>query len=180
MDQVPLGVVSTASGEAANAALAPPSARAEVTRTLEAIGAALRAVEDPEYPGVSVSDMGMVGKVRLDGDRALIELIPTFSGCPALSLIVADIERAVGSLEGVAAVTVQRSNAAWTPARLNHRARSRLAEEFKVAVADASGRAVCPRCSADALDQQSLFGPARCRAVMRCSQCNEIVEMLRA
>ncbi len=141
---------------------------------------ALRAVDDPEYPGVSVIDMGMIGGVEVAGGRATVELITTFSGCPALAVISAEIGRAVEQLEGIDAVEVRRSPEAWDTSRLSRHARTVMASDFTVSVAVPGKPSECPRCGAAALVEQSPFGPARCRAIHRCAACNEIVEVLRA
>ena len=141
---------------------------------------ALRAVHDPEYPGVSVVDMGMIGRVEVTGDRAAVELITTFSGCPALDMISSDIAAAVGALDGVTGVDVWPSTEAWDTSRLSEHARAVMASDFTVAAAAPGRPAECPRCGAEALVEQSPFGPARCRAVHRCGACHEVVEVLRA
>ena len=150
-----------------------------VVGTAEVIDA-LRAVDDPEYPGVSVVDMGMIGAVELVGGRAGVELITTFSGCPALDVISADIAAAVGALDGVTGVEVRPSAEAWDTSRLSQHARAVMAGDFTVAVAAPGRPTECPRCGAAALVEQSPFGPARCRAVHRCGTCREVVEVLRA
>ena len=141
---------------------------------------ALRAVDDPEYPGVSVVDMGMIGTIELADGRAVIELITTFSGCPALEVISSEIARAVGAVEGITDVDVRHSAEPWDTSRLSEHARAAMARDFTVAVAVVGKPAECPRCGAAALVEQSPFGPARCRAVHRCTACNEVVELLRA
>ena len=141
---------------------------------------ALRGVDDPEYPGVSVVDMGMIGGVEVAAGRAAVELITTFSGCPAHDVISDEIAGAVGALDGITDVEVRRSAEAWDISRLSEHARAVMASDFTVAVAIPGRPAECPRCGAAALVEQSPFGPARCRAVHRCAACNEIVEVLRA
>ena len=147
---------------------------------LAAVIDALRAVDDPEYPGVSVVDMGMIGAVELAGGQAAVELITTFSGCPALDVISSEIVQAVEALDGITDVDVRHSAEAWDTSRLSEHARAVMARDFTVAVAMVGKPAECPRCRAAALVEQSPFGPARCRAVHRCTACNEVVEVLRA
>ena len=141
---------------------------------------ALRGVDDPEYPGVSVIDMGMIGSVAVAAGRATVELIPTFSGCPALEVITTDITRIVGALEGIVDVDVHRSAEPWDTERLSEHARAVMARDFTVAVAVPGKPAECPRCGETALVEQSAFGATRCRAVHRCAACHEVVELLRA
>ena len=141
---------------------------------------ALRAVDDPEYPGVSVVDMGMIGAIEIAGGRVTIELITTFSGCPALDIISAEIAGATAALDSVTSVEVRRSTQAWDTSRLTEHARAVMARDFTVAVAVPGKPSECPRCGSAALVEQSPFGPARCRAVHRCTACREVVEVLRA
>lgn len=142
--------------------------------------AALRGVDDPTYRGVSVVDMGMIAAATVAGGRATVELITTFSGCPAHEVISADIARAVGALDGITGVEVLRSAQSWDTSRLSDHARSAMARDFTVAVALPGRPTECPRCREAALVEQSPFGPARCRAVYRCGACGEVVEVLRA
>ena len=141
---------------------------------------ALRTVDDPEYPGVSVVDMGMIVAAEVTDGRVKVELITTFSGCPALDVISSEIARAVGALDGVTEVKVRRSAEAWHTSRLSEHARTVMARDFTVAVSAPGKPMECPRCGETALVEQSPFGPARCRAVHRCGSCQEIVEVLRA
>ena len=141
---------------------------------------ALTGVDDPEYPGISVVDMGMIGGVELSGGTVIVDLITTFSGCPAHDVISADIARAVGALDGIDGVEVRRSAQPWDTSRLSDHAREVMARDFTVPVALPGRPTECPRCGEAALVEQSPFGPARCRAVHRCGACHEVVEVLRA
>ena len=140
---------------------------------------AIRSVDDPEYPGVSIVDLGLVEVVIVEGSTAAIGLIPTFSGCPALEMIRSDVDAAVRAVDGVDEVTVRwLTSPAWTPARLSERGRNALALEFTVAVQIGSAPPTCPLCGAPTVEQ-SMFGPSRCRSVHRCEACSETVEVMR-
>lgn len=155
-------------------------AATRVDSLIELVAAAVAGVDDPELPGISIVELGLVE--TLDVDRAghvAIGLIPTFSGCPALAAIRDDVARAVTAVPGVASVHVGfLPSPAWTIERVAERARRRLADSLGVAV-DVSGRSpACPRCGG-ATSQTSMFGPTRCRAVHRCTACGEVVEVMR-
>ena len=152
----------------------------EGQKRLNQVWAALGAVDDPEYPGVSIVDLGLVEHVRVDGAVVEVDLVPTFSGCPALSFIAEDVRTTVGALDGVADVAVTFvSSPAWTPERIAPAARRRIAENFGVGVQLGTKPVACPQCGAAALREQSLFGPVRCRSVHRCASCGEVVELIR-
>ena len=143
-----------------------------------AIWDALRAVDDPEYPGVSIVDLGLVERVCAEQGRVEIDLVPTFSGCPALEMIAADVRAAVGALADEVDVHFV-ATPAWTPERITESARRRLATDLSVAVATPIRPAQCPRCGADALIEESMFGSVRCRSIRRCRACGEAVETIR-
>ena len=54
----------------------------------DVIARAVAAVVDPELGGVTIGDLGLVHDVRIDeGGAVVVELLPTFLGCPALALM---------------------------------------------------------------------------------------------
>ena len=80
--------------------------------TPEAIHAALREVEDPEYP-ISIVDMGLVRGVELDGARAHVKLTYTSMGCPCQDLIKADVRERLLRLDGVDEVEIEEVFEEW-------------------------------------------------------------------
>lgn len=141
---------------------------------------AVASVDDPEYPGVSIVDLGLLESLTVTGGTAHIGLIPTFSGCPALAMIADDVAQAVTDVSGVEAVKVEwLSSPLWSVSRITPEVRDRLASEFTVAVRIGADAPACPRCG-EATIEQSLFGPSRCRSVNRCTACNEVVEVMRS
>jgi ring-1,2-phenylacetyl-CoA epoxidase subunit PaaD len=146
---------------------------------VEAVRAAVAAVDDPELPGVSIVELGLVEQLSADADGAVsIGLIPTFSGCPALSLIMERVRVAAAEVEGVRSVEVAFLAApVWSVDRISEIARDQLATGLTVAV-ERDERATCPRCGTETVER-SMFGPTRCRAVHRCPGCGEAIEVMR-
>ncbi len=142
--------------------------------------AALGTVDDPEYPGISIVELGLVSSVACEGATAHVGLIPTFSGCPALTVIAEDVTAAVSAVDGIDRVDVRWLSApTWTIDRVSPAARAALADRFTVAVRIGSGPVPCPRCG-NPTTERSIFGPSRCRAVHRCEHCTETIEVLRS
>ena len=52
-------------------------------------------VPDPEIPVISVTELGIVRDINWAGDTLEIAVTPTYSGCPATSVISMDIETAM-------------------------------------------------------------------------------------
>jgi ring-1,2-phenylacetyl-CoA epoxidase subunit PaaD len=146
---------------------------------LDVIRAAVSGVDDPEMPGVSIVDLGLLETVEwgAQGD-VVIGLVPTFSGCPALGVIAEDVRRAVACVEGVTTVAVEFLRApAWSVDRVSRLGQDALRAHLGVAVAR-DGVAICPRCGT-VTQERSLFGPTRCRAIHACPGCGDAVEVMR-
>ncbi len=74
----------------------------------ERVLAAVTSVDDPEYPGISIVDLGLLETIDVSADGAVgVGLIPTFSGCPALGMIADDVRVVVGDIAGVGSVAVE-------------------------------------------------------------------------
>lgn len=104
---------------------------------LEAVRAAAASVPDPELPPVTLGQLGMVHDVRLEGDRIVVELLPTFSGCPATEMMGRDVKAAiVERVEGVPdtdGILVRwLFEPMWTTERITQEGRARL-KEFGIA-----------------------------------------------
>jgi metal-sulfur cluster biosynthetic enzyme len=72
---------------------------------------ALYEVEDPEMP-VSIVDLGLIYGVAVDGDHAMVQMTLTYTGCPARTMLLDDVEAAAASAEGVESVDVEL---VWSP-----------------------------------------------------------------
>jgi ring-1,2-phenylacetyl-CoA epoxidase subunit PaaD len=150
---------------------------------------ALQGVPDPEIPAVSVIEMGMIGGVHVDGGRARVVLLPTFTGCPAIAMIEQDVRRAVIGIDGVAAVDVETSfDPPWTSDRISAVGREKL-RDFGLAPPDAAPVlitqiglptiATCPFCGSSDTRSDSLFGPTPCRATYYCKACRNPFEQFK-
>lgn len=142
------------------------------------VSAAVASVADPEMPGVAITELGLVHCVTItDAGEVSVELMPTFSGCPALTMIRADVHDAVLCVDSISSVAVRFvDEPRWSTERISPVAEAALAR-LGVAV-ERDGIALCPRCGAETR-RRSLFGPTRCRAIHRCESCAEVVEVMR-
>ncbi len=49
------------------------------------------AVPDPEVPVLTIEDLGVLRAVELRGERVVVDITPTYSGCPAMDTIRDDV-----------------------------------------------------------------------------------------
>jgi ring-1,2-phenylacetyl-CoA epoxidase subunit PaaD len=159
----------------AGAATAPPP---DLLARLHGI---LAQVADPEIPVLSVLDLGVIRHLcfRVDG-RLEVGISPTYSGCPANSVIKADVLRALQAA-GFPAVAVDVLSPPWTSECLSEDARRKL-EAFGIAPPQsrrvagnlvAGAPAACPRCGSTSTARTSEFGSTPCKALYRCDACLE-------
>ena len=133
----------------------------------------LDAVPDPEIPVISLVDLGVIRDVAWQNDQLIVTVTPTYSGCPATSIINVDIETALRE-KGIEKLELRRQlSPVWTTDWLSDKGRERL-EEYGIAPPQpAGGPERCPRCGSTHLEKLSQFGSTPCKAQWRCSDCLE-------
>lgn len=150
-------------------------------------------VMDPEVPALSVVDLGIVRGVDVDADGAVtVSVTPTYSGCPAMDVIEADITAALRA-GGWPNVRVRRVySPAWTTEWLSASAREKLAAygiapparsaaaESLVILKRRETPVACPFCASTNTAMRSEFGSTACKSVMFCSSCQQPFELFKA
>ncbi len=133
----------------------------------------LDAVPDPEIPVISVVDLGIVRGVEWDGDTLEVAVTPTYSGCPATSVISMDITNALYE-RGVQNVRIKTQiSPPWTTDWLSEKGRAKLVDYGIAPPRAAGGPECCPRCKSPNVTRISQFGSTPCKAQWRCQECLE-------
>lgn len=168
-----------------------------MTVTESDVRAVIDTVPDPEMPPVTVGDLGMVVDVRVAPDRGgpgpahvEIDLVPTFSGCPATGMIRDDVTAAVRDLDGVGTVEVRFvGDVVWDPERITPRGRDRLRSfgiappgsgQTLVQISPPRQGVACPLCGSRDTMLDSPFGPTPCRSTSYCRACRNPFEAIKA
>ncbi|KZY02187.1 MULTISPECIES: 1,2-phenylacetyl-CoA epoxidase subunit PaaD [unclassified Sulfitobacter] len=133
----------------------------------------LSEVPDPEIPVISLTDLGIVRDVAWAGDTLEVTVTPTYSGCPATTIINLDIETALRE-RGVENIRLKRQlSPAWTTDWLTAEGREKL-ERYGIAPPrPAGGPEHCPLCKSPDVERISQFGSTPCKAQWRCRACLE-------
>ncbi len=156
--------------------------------TVEDIWQKLSTVYDPEIPGLSITDMGIVADVQLDATagEVVVKITPTFVGCPATALICSEIEQRLLQLPLRRVQVEVTYDPPWTTNRLSEKAREVLRRfgiapppvyegpEFPLELLQA--KVPCPYCGGTDTVLQSPFGPTLCRAIYYCNTCRQAFE----
>jgi ring-1,2-phenylacetyl-CoA epoxidase subunit PaaD len=157
--------------------------------TLEEYWNVLTRVLDPEVPVLSVVDLGIVRDIREESGRVVVDVTPTYSGCPAMGTIEDDI---VEALERAGARTVVVNTVlqpAWTTDWISADARERMRSYGIAPPTGAPALATelvplqrrvetvpCPRCNSVSTELRSEFGSTACKAIHYCRTCREPFE----
>lgn len=154
------------------------------TTTLSDAWATLRTISDPELPVLSIVDLGMVRSVRVEDTTVDVQITPTYSGCPALSVIALEIKVALAA-QGFQSVTVTEVLLpAWTTDWMTEAGKEALRQygiappvflhkRIEKILSEEKENIKCPRCDSQDTEQLSEFGATACKALWRCKTCRE-------
>jgi ring-1,2-phenylacetyl-CoA epoxidase subunit PaaD len=148
---------------------------------------ALGEIEDPEMPVISIVELGIVRDVKIDGDHAEVTLAPTFSGCPALSMITESVRHTVHAM-GFADVDVRLAfDPPWSTDCISETGRQKL-KRMGIAPPEIHGGDVltvlelpteCPYCGSRKTTRRNSFGTTPCRAIYFCNNCIQPFERVK-
>jgi len=139
-------------------------------------------VKDPEVPVLSIWDLGILRDVERDGDRVVVTITPTYSGCPAMNTITDDVIAALKA-SGYDDVEVKtKLSPAWSSEWMSPEGRRKLRNYGIAPPEDAEldedgltpdAHAQCPHCGSRNTRRISEFGSTACKALFQCNDCNE-------
>jgi ring-1,2-phenylacetyl-CoA epoxidase subunit PaaD len=141
----------------------------------------LEEVTDPEVPVLTITDLGIVRDVKLNGDEVEVIITPTYTGCPAMDMIAMNIKLALIE-NGYHKIKITFVLApAWTTDWMTKDGKRKL-KEYGIAPPHHSttrsdetpDRVVeCPQCNSTNTKLISEFGSTACKALYQCNDCKE-------
>lgn len=149
-------------------------------------------VTDPELPPLTLSDLGILRDVEVSPTgRVRVSITPTYSGCPAIAAMRADLLAAL-SEAGYTDVEIRTVlHPPWSTDWITESGRAKLREHGIAPPGPAPGRSAgpvplvlqplraaipCPRCGAPDAEEISEFGPTPCTSLWKCPACGEPFE----
>lgn len=139
-------------------------------------------VPDPEIPVLTLSDLGVVRAVRAENGTLVVDLSPTYIGCPAVLAIELAVEAELRK-SGFADVRINRVlSPAWSTDDITADGREKLRAygiapplraKGKAALLFADDVIACPRCASTSTRKVSEFGSTACKAHWKCEACGE-------
>src|SRR5688572_33309251 len=154
------------------------------TISKEMIRSILDTVMDPEVPVLSVTDLGIIRDILIEGDAVKVVITPTYTGCPAMDMISANIRMELLA-HGIKNIEIRQMLApAWTTDWMTEAGKQKL-KEYGIAPPNpkqqicrdelfAADEAVaCPLCNSFHTHRISEFGSTACKALYQCDDCKE-------
>jgi ring-1,2-phenylacetyl-CoA epoxidase subunit PaaD len=154
---------------------------------------AVAAVVDPEIRAITIEELGVLRDVSVDAatGRVVVTITPTYSGCPAMDVIHADILRALRAAGHPDAEVRIELHPAWSTDDISPAGRAKLAAAGIAPPGPAPRRGLparvslaltvrCPRCGSPETEEISPFGSTACKALWRCRACAEPFDHFKA
>lgn len=151
-------------------------------------------VLDPELPVLTLADLGVLREVREDSGHVVVTITPTYSGCPALDEMRADLRDRLAEA-GYTDVEVRTVlHPAWSTDWISEDGLRKLAEHgiapprrlgpraagpIPLTLDPPVRRVPCPRCGSARTTELSRFGSTACKALRRCEDCREPFEQVK-
>lgn len=154
-------------------------------KSIDEIWKILERIPDPEIPVISVVELGIIRALRMEEHKLIITITPTYSGCPAMSVISIDINNHMreNGINDFQIETVYQP--AWTTDWMSKEAKEKLRvygiappnEQIKhklnVLTGDHDEEVNCPHCGSADTSLTSQFGSTACKALYKCNNCLE-------
>lgn len=149
---------------------------------------------DPEIPTLTIEDLGILRSVDYSSrDEVVVTITPTYSGCPAMREIAADVTARLNRA-GFERVTVATQLApAWSTDWITPEGKRKLAA-VGIAPPSAAPRHAgpipltlgrrppspgCPRCGSLDTQLTAQFSATACKSLHRCNACGEPFEAVK-
>lgn len=165
------------------------------TTLAERARAVAETVTDPELPALTLADLGVLRNVEVDADgRVVVWITPTYSGCPAMDAIRADLRAALHQAGYPDAEVRTALHPPWSTDWITQEGRRKLAEAgiappgraprrgpgpVPVTIGLPVRHARCPRCGSERTEEISAFSATACKALRRCRVCKEPFEHMK-
>lgn len=158
-----------------------------MTPTKEEIFSILKEVKDPEIPVIDCIELGIIRNVEISGNSIVVDITPTYSGCPAMKEIENEVKDTL-MRHGFSNVEVNLVfSPAWTTDWISESGKQKL-KEYGIAppgkvledplipFPKKRSKTQCPYCNSISTELRSEFSSTACKALHYCNSCHQPFE----
>jgi ring-1,2-phenylacetyl-CoA epoxidase subunit PaaD len=159
--------------------------------TVESIFEILHEVKDPEIPVIDCIELGIIRNVKIIEDKVIVDITPTYSGCPAMKEIEDDVKATLHRHGFVNSQVNLVFSPAWTTDWITESGKQKL-KEYGIAppkkVSDEPQKLFqigkkntqCPFCNSMSTVLKSEFSSTACKALHYCNSCQQPFERFKS
>jgi len=151
--------------------------------TADGILEILSTVSDPEIPVISIYDLGIIRGIDVSGIKPVIAITPTYSGCPAMTMIEVEMRTALLAAGIIDFEIKTELFPPWTTDWISEEGLEKLRKygiappertsQSKLSLFGKEAEVTCPQCGSALTEIISRFGSTACKALYRCLECKE-------
>ena len=157
-----------------------------MNKSAENIFSLLKEISDPEIPVLNIVEMGIVQKVDFIDEEIIISITPTYSGCPAMKMIEAQI-KGILSDNNILNFNIKTIySPVWTTDWLSEETKKKL-ENYGISAPEKAKninalksfhlqKVHCPYCKSADTKLTSEFGSTACKSLHYCNECSQPFE----
>jgi ring-1,2-phenylacetyl-CoA epoxidase subunit PaaD len=145
----------------------------DINRKYPEIWEFLAEVPDPEIPIINLVELGVVRNVEKEGDKVIVTITPTYTGCPAKKLFE-DLIREKLIEKGFEDVQIDTTlSPAWNTDWLSEATKAKMMADGISPPTDDNKVVTCPNCKSTNTKIISKFGSTPCQSFHSCNDCLE-------
>ena len=130
-------------------------------------------VPDPEIPIINLVELGVIREIHTEGDKVIIVITPTYTGCPAKKLFEDLIEEKLAEYNFNNIEIITKIHPVWTTDWMSDETKSKLLKDGISPPTTGDKEIVCPQCKSINTKEVSKFGSVACQSFYTCNDCKE-------
>lgn len=155
-----------------------------VKENIAAIWDLIKEIPDPEIPVITITDLGVIRDVALEGEKVIVTITPTYTGCPAMNQFEDDIKSTLKK-NNYSDVEIKITyDPPWSTDWLSEEAKLKLQKygiappqektsDKKYLIGQSKKNVICVQCKSTNTKMISQFGSTACKALYQCEDCKE-------
>jgi ring-1,2-phenylacetyl-CoA epoxidase subunit PaaD len=155
-----------------------------VNENIAAIWDLIKEIPDPEIPVLTITDLGVIRDVSMEGTKVIVTITPTYTGCPAMNQFEDDIKSTLVKNNYPEVEIKITYDPPWTTDWLSDEAKLKLQKygiappeerttDKKYLIGASKKNVICPQCKSPNTKMISQFGSTACKALYQCEDCKE-------